>query len=113
MNADRPPAPFRRFMFKVGVMLLLLVTLYALMFYKSLRQVDAFCARVSTDTDVSALPQIAKELGVKLDGPLVVDGGGSRVSAAVVSPMTMGDYGCRIDASSLTGKVEGRKLGYR
>jgi hypothetical protein len=100
-------------MFKAGVVLLLLVTLYALMFYKSLRQVDAFCSRVSTNTDVSALPQIANDLGVKLVGPLVRDAGASRVFATVVSPMTMGDYGCDVQASSLSGKVERKTLGYR
>ena len=113
MNAHTPAAPFRRLLFKVGVVLLLLVTLYGLMFYKSLRQVDAFCSRVSTDTDVSALPRIATDLGVKLGWPLERDTGTSRVIATVSSPMTMGDYGCDLRASSLTGKVEGKTLGYR
>ncbi len=101
-------------MFQGGVVLLLLVTLYGLAFLKSIRQVDAFCARVTTDTDVSALPQIAKESGVKLLGPSVVDvKGAPGIFASVASAMTMGDYGCDLHASSMTGKVEVKQLGYR
>ena len=99
---------------RIGLLLLVLVVAYAVAFVRASRQVDAFCGRVSTDTSVAALPDIARELGVKLQGP-AVDGadGGPRVSATVVNPLTMGDYACEIGASSMAGKVETRKLGYR
>ncbi len=108
-----PPSRIRQAMFKGGVILLLLSTGFGLAFRHAGHQVDAFCARVTTETPVAALPEIAKELGVKLIGPQVVSlNGASRVSAAVVNPMTMGDYGCSIDASSMTGMVEAKQLGY-
>jgi hypothetical protein len=51
---------------------------------------------------------------VKLQGPEVGGGEGMpRVAASVANPFTMGDYACEIGASSMTGKVETRKLGYR
>ena len=98
---------------RIGLLLLVLVVAYVVAFKRASHQVDAFCGRVSTDTSVAALPDIARELGVKLQGPAVVGGDGARVSAMVVNPLTMGDYACEIGASSMTGKVETRKLGYR
>ena len=99
---------------RIGLALLLLVVAYVIAFKRASHQVDAFCGRVSTDTSVAALPDIARELGVKLQGPAVVDGDGApRVSASVANPFTMGDYACEIGASSMTGKVESRTLGYR
>jgi hypothetical protein len=108
-----PPSRLRHAMFKGGVILLLLVTGYGLAFRHAGHQVDAFCARVTTETPVDALPRIAREVGVKLVGPqMLVRDGASRVFAAVVNPMTMGDYGCVIDAASMTGKVQSKQLGY-
>ena len=99
---------------RIGLLLLVLVVAYAVAFVRASRQVDAFCGRVSTDTSVAALPDIARELGVKLQGPAIVDADGApRVSAIVANPFTMGDYACEIGASSMTGKVGTRKLGYR
>ena len=99
---------------RIGLFLLVLVVAYAVAFVRASRQVDAFCGRVSTDTTVAALPDIARELGVKLHGPVIEDADGvPRISAIVVNPLTMGDYACEIGASSMTGKVETRKLGYR
>ena len=99
---------------RIGLLLLVLVVAYAVAFVRASRQVDAFCGRVSTDTAVAALPDIARDVGVKLRGPAVEGGdGGPRVSAMVVNPFTMGDYACEIGASSMNGKVETRKLGYR
>jgi len=96
---------------RIGLLLLVGVAVYVVAFMRASRQVDAFCGRVSTDTDVAALQDVARELGVKLQGPEVVRGGS--VSAIVVNPFTLGDYACEIGASSMTGKVESRKLGYR
>ena len=108
-----PPGRLRQALFKGGMILLLLATGYGLAFRHAGHQVDAFCARVTTETPVEALPGIAKEVGVKLIGPqLRVRDGTAHVFAAVVNPMTMGDYACSIDASSLTGKVEAKRLGY-
>jgi hypothetical protein len=99
---------------RIGLLLLVLVVAYVIAFQRAGRQVDAFCGRVSTDTSVAALPDIALELGVKLQGPRVAGGDGvPRVLATVVNPFTMGDYACEIGASSMTGKVETKKLGYR
>jgi hypothetical protein len=99
---------------RIGLFLLVLVVAYGVAFVRASRQVDAFCGRVSTDTNVAALPDIARELGVKLQGPEVGGGEGMpRVAASVANPFTMGDYACEIGASSMTGKVETRKLGYR
>jgi hypothetical protein len=109
-----PPSRIRQAMFKGGVILLLLVTGYGLAFRHAGHQVDAFCARVGTETPFAALPGIAKELGVKLIGPTLMDRNGAPgVSAVVVNPMTLGDYGCRVDASSMSGKVTAKALGYR
>ena len=99
---------------RVGLFLLVLVVAYAVAFVRASRQVDAFCGRVSTDTNVVALADIARELGVKLHGPELVGAEGvPRVSAIAANPFTMGDYACEIGASSMTGKVETTKLGYR
>jgi hypothetical protein len=99
---------------RIGLLLLVGVVAYVIAFQRASRQVDAFCGRVSTDTSVAALPDIALEFGVKLQGPMVVDGDRvPRVRATVVNPFTMGDYACEIGASSMTGKVEAKKLGYR
>ncbi len=99
---------------RIGVVLLVLVSAYVVAFKRARHQVDAFCGRVSTDTSVAALPGIARELGVKLQGPAVAGGNGvPRVSAMVVNPFTMGDYACEIGAASMTGKVESKQLGYR
>ena len=99
---------------RIGLLLLVLVVAYVVAFKRANHQVDAFCGRVSTDTSVAALPDIARELGVRLQGPAVAGGGSvPRVSAMVVNPFTMGDYACEIGASSMTGKVESKKLGYR
>ncbi len=95
---------------RIGLALVILVIIYVVAFKRASQQVDAFCGRVSTDTSVAALPDIARELGVKLVGPAMV---GGRVSALVVNPFTMGDYGCQIGASALDGKVETKTLGYR
>lgn len=95
---------------RIGLALIVLVLVYVVAFKRASQQVDAFCARASVGTPVAALPDIARELGVKLRGPEVV---GGRVSALVVNPLTMGDYGCEIGASALGGKVESRILGYR
>ena len=108
-----PPSRLRQAMFKGGVILLLLATGYGLAFRHAGHQVDAFCARVPTGTPVEALPGIAREVGVKLVGPqVVVRDGSTRVFAAVVNPLTMGDYACTITAASMTGKVEATRLGY-
>jgi hypothetical protein len=105
---------YARVSLKVGIILLLLVVTYAVAFQRSIHQVDAFCARVSTDTEVAELPRIAQSLGVKLQGPSVTtDSGGSHVFAAVVSAFTMGDYGCTMRAATMSGKVESKRLGYR
>lgn len=99
---------------RIGLLLLVLVVAYAIAFQRASRQVDAFCGRVSTDTSVAALPDIALELGVKLQGPAAVGGDGvPRVAAMAVNPFTLGDYACEIGAASMTGKVETKKLGYR
>jgi hypothetical protein len=99
---------------RVGLLLLVLVVAYVVAFVRANRQVDAFCGRVSTGTNVVALADVARELGVKLQGPEAVGGEGvPRVAASVANPFTMGDYACEIGASSMTGKVESKKLGYR
>ena len=99
---------------RIGLLLLVLVVAYVIAFQRASRQVDAFCGRVSTGTRVAALPDIALEIGVKLQGPVAVGGDGvPRVSAMAVNPFTLGDYACEIGASSMTGKVETKKLGYR
>jgi hypothetical protein len=99
---------------RVGLLLIVLVVAYVVAFKRASHQVDAFCGRVSTDTNVAALAGIARELGVKLHGPEVVDGGSvPRVVATVVNPFTMGDYACEIGASTMIGKVETKTLGYR
>jgi hypothetical protein len=96
---------------RIGLFLIVLVVVYVIAFKRAGHQVDAFCGRVSTATNVATLPDIAREIGVKLQGPEVVRGGA--VSAIVVNPFTMGDYACEIGASAMTGKVESIKLGYR
>ncbi len=97
---------------RIGLLLLVLVIAYVVAFKRAGQQVDAFCGRVSTATDVSALPGIARDLGVKLHGPAFLEGHDGPVSAVVANPFTMGDYTCVLRASSMTGKVEGKSLGY-
>ncbi len=98
---------------RIGLVLIVGVIAYVVAFKRASQQVDNFCARVSTDTSVAALPDIARELGVKLQGPeLAGADGGPRVAASVANPFTMGDYACRIGASALSGKVESKSLGY-
>jgi hypothetical protein len=98
---------------RIGLLLVACVLAYVVAFKRASRQVDVFCGRVSTDTSVAALPDIAREVGVKLQGPEFGAGEGApRVAATVVNPFTMGDYACRIGASSMTGRVETKSLGY-
>ena len=110
----RPPNRFAGLAFRGGAALLVLAIGYAVAFRRANQQVDGFCARVTRDTAVADLPAIARELHVKLQGPdVLADAGGSRVVAAVVNPLTLGDYGCTIDAPPLDGRVAGTRLGYR
>ena len=109
-DARTPQTAFRRTLFRLGMLFLGVLVVYLLAFVRSMHQVDAFCARVTTDTDVGELPAIARAVGgVRLSGPTMVDG---RVRAAVANPMTMDDYACTVGAASMSGKVETKRLGY-
>ena len=101
---------------RVAVFILIILAVgcaYGLMFWNSLRKIDAFCDSVSTSTKMDELQEIAERAGVDLRGPMEMSGSsGTYTYAVAASGFTIGEYSCRIRGTSASGTASSKQLGY-